>query len=793
MLLFTLFIISANSTHLVLAIILSIFIALVISICFILDHSRRQSRGESSKQLQDDSDGIEGATPMENGSPVGYDLNEEQRRPKSRSSANPLIANGSAKRLSAHSLNEVNHNTDHGSEIFPLLPVRTRREDIDNEEINEAKHSCLSSIVDHLPPPPEELLQESPRQDTGGYLDDNESETSTVSIPPPVGFTDADILDRSNTTTSPELQVKSTSLEFCSVPQRYSSLPISCKGLRSLPKIDNSKRLNNSFYPEMSTTLHENNLLHNSVSVQTTDMRENSDRKSRTENAGLVSMQSPSSEISDIYAKIDPTSQIAAADLLNMADLYHMNRMPATDGLDDQFTSEKSIRAAEKRHSGVRIIDTQNETLKILASKNEPNESVKKGKLMVIKSPIQKSTDADSSRLKLDAEQSMSSLLVNRDAEQNGRLSAEVPSMIRSSELHNFESSAVNASFSNGSIKTKDNSNTSWGDSHAKPNEKGENLACASSIESDSSILPRYDPVSKQIFAVPKHRCGMGHSHKCVCVPLRTGSSSFICSCLENAKNKSSKCCMENCPDQPKSAGLPYSSQRPSNWRRIATDLPRRKNYLNRSIKRPSSLENIDQLLDRAVDVRIPCKKDESILISPERTEIGSRTNDNRSKTLPYLQSKLKKSNASSSGARTLERVRWDSDHSSRKDPKLIPVVVHTQHNKHSPRFEKCKDRLEDKGKSAVTEDIFRSNRSEDSDSSDRSGPSEGRPITIQTTPKEKRRKKNGHHRLSPISENTSKKPSTQEYKSWPKRSPRFSMQVVESIHYDKKKLANEV
>ena len=781
-----LFLISANSTHLVLAIILSIFIALVISICFILDHSRRQSRGESSKQLQDDCDCTEGATPVENGSPVGYNLNEEQRRPKSRSSANPLTANGSAKRFSAYSLNEVNHNNDNGSEIFPLLPVRTRKEDVDHEEIKEAKHSSRSSIIDHLPPPPEELLQESPRQDTGGYLDDNESETSTVSIPPPVGFTDADILDRGSTIKSPELQVKSTSLEYCSVPQRHSSLPISCKGLRSVPKIDNSKRLNNSFYPEMSTTLHDNNLLHNSVSVQTTDMRENSDRKSRTENAGLVSMQSPCSEISDIYAKIDTTSNVAAVDLLNMTELYHVSRMPVTNGRDDQLIDEKSIRAAEKRHSGVKIFD--------VASKNEANENAKKGKLMIIKSPIQKSTEVDSSRLKSDREESISSLLVNHDAEQKGRFLAEIPSMIRSSELYNFESATMNASFSNGSIKAKDSSNKSRGDRNSKKNEKEEHMACASSIESDSSMLPRYDPVSKQIFAVPKHRCGMGHSHKCVCVPLRTGSSSFICSCLENAKNKSSKCCMENCPDQPKSAGLPYSSQRSSNWRRIATDLPRRKNYVNRSIKRPSSLENIDQLSDRVVvDVRIPTKKDEDILISPDRTEISSSINDNRSKTLPYLQSKLKKSNANSSGARTLERVRWDSDHSSRKDPKLIPVIVHTPHNKQSPRFEKCKDRLEDKGESALNEDLFRPNRSEDSDSSDRSGPSEGRPIIIQTTPKDKRRKKNGHHRLSPISETTSKKPSTQEYKSWPKRSPRFSMQVVESIHYDKKKLANEV
>ena len=774
------------------AIILSIFIALVISICFLLDHSRRQALKNSRKQLREDCGTIEEAAPLENGSPVGYDLHQEPSRPKSSSNTNPLLINGSAKRLSTHSLNDFNPNIDNGSEIFPLLPIiAPSLTSINHECTKEQSHICDSSIIDHLPPPPEDLLLDSPRQSAIGYLDDNESETSTVSIPPPVGFTDADVFTKSTSIIKTELQIKSPSHESRLLAGTCAALPSNCNSLRSLPKIDNSKRLNNEFCPEISTVSHDNNLLLNSVSVQTNDLKETSDKKSRADNAGHVSMRSPNFEISDIYATTDDISNITAIDPeeLKNSKWYDVRKMPLKDATHEGIANEKYNNFLREKVLEMETIDLRNGAVRALECKNDRVQNAKRGKLVVLNSPDENSTEPESGGVELDISQSKCHLTGKSDRNKKDKLSTEV------SPTENIvhSNTGANAVISNGSIRTKWNGSKKLDDVTVKTDEKEEYAACTSSFESDSALQPTYDGISKQVFAVPKHRCGMGHNHKCACIPLRTGSSSFICSCLENAKYKSSRCCMEKCPDEPRSIGLPYSSQRSSNWRGLATELPRRKKYIPSGIKRASSLEHIEQNPDKFANFRKDCTYDSKDPACNDKIEKTSRFTAPRSNTLPNLQSKLKKNRAGNSGSRTLDRVHWASGTSSRQDAKLMPVIVHTTRNRQVPRFEKSTDRLDDKVKSSNQNDSFQINRSEDSDSSDRSGSTEGHSISLPTTPIEMRRKRNGHHRLSPISENTSKKSSTQEHKSWPKRSPRFRIQVVESIHYDKKKRANEV
>ena len=782
----------ANSTHLVLAIILSIFIALVISICFLLDHSRRQARMRSRKQPREECGGAEDSPPMENGSPVGYDLPlEPPSRPKS--SVSLPIANGNAKRLSTRSLDDFNHNTAGGGEFFPLLPVVAHSlNSIHRESSREISH-VHSSLIDHLPPPPEELLLDSPRQDMAGYLDDNESEASTVSIPPPVGFADADVVNKSTPDMKAELQIKSPSPGSNSAASNYRTLPNSHKSFR--PKVENAQRLNNEFCSEISAVSHDHNLLHNSVSVQTNDLRENSDKRSRSDNAGHVSMKSPFLEVSDTYATTDDISKIAAIDLreLSLTEMYDMRRIPPKSTTNEKFANEQRIVSLTDRLSDENTIDLTNEALKALACKHDSDQSAKKGKLVVIKSSKEKSGEKESGYVKLDTSESKSGLIGKYHATEKETLLSEFLPANSPNEGNAFDDSRIKGVQVNGSIGAKWSSNRPLGESLMKTDEKADHMASVSSVDSDSSVLPRYDEVSNQIFAVPKHRCGMGHTHKCFCIPLRTGSSSFICSCLENAKYKSSKCCVENCPEEVKSTGVPYSSQRTSNWRGLATDLPKRKTYNGSSIKRSSSLEHIDHIPSKFADVKKSHKDEDKDIICTDKIEKSSRFSDGRSSTLPHLQSKLKKGNATCSGSKTLDRVHWASAPSARQDPKLIPVIVHTTRNKQVPRFEKSTDRLSDRVKSIIHSDTFRSNRSDDSDSSDRSGSTEGRSISLPTTPVEKRRKKNGHHRLSPISENATKKPSTQEHKPWPKRSPRFRIQVVESVHYDKRKRANEV
>ena len=749
-----------------------------------MDHCRRQKNRNAAKELRENCVDAEEGTHLENGSPLGYDMNRELVRPKSRSHANSLVGNGSAKHLSIHSLDEFNHNTEQVNEQYPLLPVRPPSlASISREGMRE---TCRSPVIDHLPPPPEELLLDTPKQDMGGYLDDNESESSTVSIPPPIGFADADIANRSMPASKSEMQIATAfSPTGSSVVSNYASLPKSSKGAMSLPKIDNSKRMNNEFYGDISTSTHASNLLHNSVSVQTNDLRDILDKRSRTENAGQVSMRSPNYEVSDTYATTDKISNIAAIDFqeLNLNDLYNMK--------DNCLLSKTSGNEINGQNSGSRIVeadDLKKEAAKALACKTDPLQNAKRGRLIVLNSSPDKSfCTGGSSPVKYDTSETKSLPRKYNTAE---KFSLDSPPRRPLSEgkFHENVVSGIKPTTANGSLKLKRKDMKLTDDVYSKDDEKINYTACASSSECDTSVLPRYDAVSKQIFAVPKHRCGMGHNHPCVCIPLRTGSSSFICSCLENAKYKPSKCCMEKCPDERQTTGIPYSSQRSSNGRGLATDVPKRKNYNNNTIKRASSLERIH---DKFADAKASGKKVE--LLGNHKIGENSAFNDAKSKTLPILQSKLKKTNPNNPGSKTLDRVHWGLDSSARQDPKLIPVIVHSSRNKQAPRFEKNKERLEDKTVPTIQKDPFRSNRSEDSDSSDRSGSTEGRPVSLPTTPIEKRRKKNGHPRLSPISENASKKASSQENKSWQKKSPKFRVQVVESVHYDKRKLANEV
>ena len=798
----------------VLAIILALFIALVLSTCFVLDHCRRVKRRNALKELQE----AESLTlNSENGPP--QPPHPATLRPKNRSRSNSVVTNGRPKH---NSLEEVNHNGN--NERLPLIPLTASLGDIGAERFTETSF-IRTSTMDMLPPPPAELLADTP-QDKGGFLDDNQSDTSTISIPPPDGFGDSDKeeLKVKIQNFTPEVIITSPTPTNSSISSSHAILPYPSKSLQSVPKIDNSQRLNNEFYSASATLPRDGNLLQNHVSVQTNDLRDGGfDKPMKLENPGHVSMRSPNYEVSDIYVTMDKVSNIGILDLeafethesrgiLNFAGSGVNEVKNANDwalpppGFSDSFgeglNNEIDLGTAMPGNS----------------CGNQNAQNTKRGRLLVIKSP---NTAEDGERKTHSCKNASSSMPENSHQNMTG---------CRNEEDNSFESKDVitekkdsiskglgpghDGEIPNGTcIKStpKVTSMQSRPDTDSKSDRPpSESSSCSSYADSEGTLnMQGHSGKTKQIFAVPKHRCGMGHKHPCVCIPLRTGSSSFICSCLEKAKSKSLKCCMEKCPDvQQSSQGAPYSSQRSPREkgserdRGAATEVLKRKNYNN--TKRSSSLEDISKRPpDRPNLSPTAITKDHrkvgKTMSDSAASPVANGRSDLRSKTLPILQSKLKKKAANGGITDCRELVNM-----KRNEPKLIPVIVHssgsTGRGRLKPRFEKAPGNGQ-MSSSGSQSKISRTTRSEDSDSSDRSDSTEGgHSKSLPSSPTGKRRFRNGNVRLSPICENNAKRPPILNTtgtktlpRTLPKKSPRFKIQVVESVHYDKRQQLNEV
>lgn len=793
----------------VLAIILALFIALVLSTCFVLDHCRRVKRRNALKELQE----AESLTlNIENGPPQPH---PGTMRPKNRSRSNSVVTNGRPKH---NSLEEVNHNGN--NERLPLIPLTASLGDIDPERFTETSF-IRTSTMDMLPPPPAELLADTP-QDKGGFLDDNQSDTSTISIPPPDGFGDYDKeeLRVKIQNFTPEVIITSPTPTNSSVSSSHAIFPYPGKSLQSVPKIDNSQRLNNEFYSATATLPRDGNLLQNHVSVQTNDLRDGSfDKPMKLENPGHVSMRSPNYEVSDIYATTDKVSNIGPLDL-EAFEMHESRGILNFAGADnDEMRTDWALPPPGFSDSFGEGLNNETD-LGITIPENicggQTVQNTKRGRLLVIKSPNaaqdgeRKTHSCKNASFSLP-ENSHQNITETRNEEENSFERKDVV-MEKKDCIAKGLDSGHDGGLPNGKcLKNAPKVNGTQSRPDADPNRPpSEGSSCSSYADSESMLnMQGHTGKTKQIFAVPKHRCGMGHKHPCVCIPLRTGSSSFICSCLEKAKNKSLKCCMENCPDvQQSSQGAPYSSQRlprekgSERERGAATEVLKRKNYNN--TKRSSSLEDISK--------RPPDRPNLSpTAITKDHRKLGKTMSDSaaspmangrsemKSKTLPILQSKLKKkaANGGSTDCRELVNMK-------RNEPKLIPVIVHssgsTGKGRLKPRFEKAPGNGQVSSSGSQSK-ISRTARSEDSDSSDRSDSTEGsHSKSLPSSPTGKRRLRNGNVRLSPICENNSKRPPILNTtgtrtmpRTLPKKSPRFKIQVVESVHYDKRQQFNEV
>ncbi len=725
------FCIAANATHLALAVILSIFISLVLSICFILDHCRRRKRYQALKEANHAESPAPGATTasaVENGV---VDIDLEMRRGLIRPKGKPrggsiLVTNGRSSRQNSISLEEINHNSVE-SERLPLVPLTASLSSIKPNGLEESSFMLRSSISDGLPPPPEELLADSPLPIKSRFLYE-ESDASTISIPPPVGFGDSEGEEDEITKYSPNVIITSPTPTNSSVSSTHTHL----RGDVSIipgQNIQNTKRLNNETYHGISDVTPDANLLLNNASVQTNDLSQGYDRRDKFDNPGYVSMNSPESEETDNYAAADEVSDTGSLEV----EFLMKEKQPRRTNNIRGFKEDKELRHEETNH------DNQGSQYDSMGRENKIK--AKKGKLMVIKSRN-------------------SEPLCKEDMANSG-----TRERTRIEEIKPQETIPLSSPIEN-----------------ARPDATANVLTKLPITESSASNA------NKQILTIPKHRCGLGHSHSCVCTPHRTGVSSFICSCLEKSKQKNSVCCIENCPEQTSTSGIPYSAQRPPRY----TDTLKRKGHKDR--RRTSSLTDISNAL-LADKKTVPSHSERKAITK------NGKTSALKSATLSRIPKTTDKVLPSTDVTMSLDRgkIRQTRVPNGDISNKLIAVTVHSSKSSkgsHNPRFE---PRIaEDKGldsKHSSRTHHHTSRSEESSDSSERSDNSVEivRTKSLPASPTGKSHQKNGKVRLSPISEDHQRNKATPTNTSWPKRSPKFKIQVVQSLHTEKRKPINDV
>eukprot|EP00794_Sanderia_malayensis_P000041 gene41-633_t len=308
--------IKANFTHMVLAIILSIFIALVLSICFILDHCRRRRRYEALKETNEEEE-------TEPAASIDLEMRRGIIRPTSKPQGSILVTNGASSHINSRSLEEINHNSSNNNERLSLVPLAASLGSICRNGLEETSFIMRSSTSERLPPPPDELLADSPRQENFSLMD-NESCSSTISIPPPIGFGDSEPEEKDSYPgdNKPGLIITSPTPTNSSVSSSLKEVVM----ITPSSSVHVSKRLNNETYQEIGKYKADGNLLLNSVSVQTNDLTQGNDRTSKLDNPGHVSMRSPQFEVPDKYAVGDSESEIAILD--TELDKQHVRQNP---------------------------------------------------------------------------------------------------------------------------------------------------------------------------------------------------------------------------------------------------------------------------------------------------------------------------------------------------------------------------------------------------------------------------------------------------------------------------------
>ena len=743
-----------------LAIILSVFIAMVLVICFVLDHCRRQRRYAALKESNEADYVAATDPPLENGhSPMAdMDMRRGQTRPKSKLRSGILVTNGSVGQQISRSLDEINHNMSHSSERLSLIPLTASLGSVN--QIEETSFLLQASMSDGLPPPPDELLHDSPHQTRVLFHD---SDSSTISIPPPPqGFGDSDN-ENAESNLNPEVIITSPTNGSVFSAQTF---PRSGPLLKITPKLNNNKRLNNEMHHGSSTLPRDGNLLQNHVSIQTNDLSQGYDKLSRIENPGQVSMRSPQFELPDLFCCPDQVSEVGYLDSI---DEMIIRKLKANQQLQQQANNQSILMDLKDdvKSASIRCSSPPDSKRGGTPEGLDLRGKAKKGQLMVLKSG-----NAECAR------RNKANHNANCDSSTGIRDSNPVPRYEESERDRSFEPSGSQSERSSGLTE----------ESHYKSGVETLQAATTNNDEASSSR-------KAQTFAVPKHKCGLGHSHSCVCTPLRTGSNSYICCCLEKAKNKETVCCVEDCPDQavnqfaetgrsysPVAAtGKPYSSARP--LRGAQTETLKRKN--NRDVKLSSSLTDLSQ----AHAAKDTSKRKFKTSTLPR--ENGSAfTASPASATLPRIHASVDQKPRDGDFSMSLDR-RWHP--ANGKTTKSADQPTATVKSTKKARFERTNslDRETPKSARSKIPSIIRS--AESSDSSDKSDGSIDalQSKSLPTSPTRKARLKNGKVRLSPISEDSIR---SQRNKAPGRGSlPRFKIQVVQSLHTNKHHPIKEV
>ena len=861
----------------------------MLSICFILDHCRRVKRRKLLLKLEEEAEQRDNQETGNGPQMLGdYEMREVFFRSMNKPRHNAVSMNGTIPRYDTDrdSLegDEPNHSSILVNDRQPLLTASMvsigERNGIYSErngmiaDRNELRKSSTSMGSAGLPPPPKELLEDSPlsltpREPTP--LDDEDSDSSTISLRPPPGFSDSDDDHQDTDHGRPAVVITSptpTNSSLGSSTQTGSlqgtlprSSPVNVLPNRRVPI---AKKLNNEVVVEhvmIKRPDGSHNLLQNSVSVQTNDLKQPDLYFGKINNPGHVTMNPGSMSLKQSYYS-NRDHLIRVSPFLDSPDTYLKADLPSELGETDSYNIENETCKTPRQIPAVDFVDSvapvdQCEVKSALLCERQGKWDSDRARYVSSSDDTEAASSADNETPVSTASSAASSTLQTRP-QKKGRLW-----IIRSHK-----------SLDSGLWGTDDNRHESdrFGTPDARvdnpnvPVTKEEELpllldTSADSMDTSNKYMPTLNQASshrvmklsnsdsensvsssntprtnnkqagnKHIFAVPKHRCGSGHEHSCVCVPLRTGSNSFTCQCLEKAKYGSLSCCVEDCAELKEHTGTPYSPQ------------PRAKSNTlggQGTKKRCSSLLRSPSLRDENDDKGTETKNELNEKRLTEESgyqSMGSFSANGEdpaprgqkvsnvvdgSATTPRLPSKSNIKSQSSVNVMSLDRIPNRSKrfkNTGAPEPKLIPVIVHSSKSRNGkkPRFEgqypvdirPSESTSEDTDHKDNIKVVVRSKsprirrgrsleRSDSLDKSDIKQPDKlpkKRPQEHNTIVRDPL--KNGNIRLSPICEDLAKDGSpTSSSRASPRvpgKLPRF-VQIVQTLDVNQNKKVNKV
>lgn len=526
--------IKANGTHLALAIILSVFIGLVLSLCFMLDHCRRERMRRARKAMI--------IPPNNNDLLANSEVDEEHIELEEFDTHGFNHMNGSVPRKEPDTVVDLQDYTEKQSLLVGGDPPR--------------KGQLSEHIATHLPPPPRELL-ESPGE-----------EKPDIFIPPPAGFNEKNGAEYTKIDVQPAVPSLVVTSPTPSASNSGSSIGhsngvnisfaqicennISSKDSETVVRLAAEKLQNEQQQhdkpkqePKVQPQIKRPSL-QRSKTVSYAPTSEKMTRKfSEQERGQTARKHSQGNELFNPLADESPWLQRKRSNSDRMEEIrsyqeYKKEQRRADKPDKSISTDEPSPAVSPKKFAMPGIISHELPMKKPVAPTIQRNHSAASS---VQSEPVRRATIArpatDTSFVEHKNNTSLTSLPRSLSRiPRKGRLHVISPATIPGSTLTEADKRKA-PSLPVGMRARDDNSELEL------------------KTKSYSTL-----PQSSKIFTVPKHKCGSSHDHTCICVPVRTPQGNYTCACLEKAKNGFKECCMTACDSTKQIQKEPYSAQR---------------------------------------------------------------------------------------------------------------------------------------------------------------------------------------------------------------------------------------